>query len=137
MAYGNMFPAGYGQQYYPQYPQMQQQIQQPQQIPQGQQMQSGASSLTWVQGLAGAKSYLVAPNSTVQLWDSEAPRIYLKSADASGMPSMRILSYKEIKSENGADNDVTDGVKSDYVTRTELDEIINQKFEQLKGDLGA
>ena len=51
------------------------------------------SALTWVQGEAGAKSYLVAPNQTVTLWDSEAQVIYLKSADASGMPSIKILDY--------------------------------------------
>ena len=42
---------------------------------------------------AGAKSYLVAPNTTVQLWDSESQVIYLKSADASGMPSIKVLDY--------------------------------------------
>lgn len=47
----------------------------------------------WVQGEAGAKSYLVAPNSTVTLWDSESQTIYLKSADASGMPTMKVLDY--------------------------------------------
>ena len=52
------------------------------------------NSIIWVQGEAGAKSYLVAPNNTVQLWDSEANTIHLKSADASGMPSMKILDYK-------------------------------------------
>lgn len=51
------------------------------------------SDLTWVQGEAGAKSYLVARNSTATLWDSEAQTIYLKSADATGMPSMKILDY--------------------------------------------
>lgn len=51
------------------------------------------SGIIWVQGEAGAKSYLVAPNSTVQLWDSESQTIYLKSADASGMPSMKVLDY--------------------------------------------
>lgn len=50
-------------------------------------------SLIWVQGEAGAKSYMVAPNQTVVLWDSEAEVIYLKSADASGMPSIKILDY--------------------------------------------
>ena len=53
------------------------------------------NGIIWVQGEAGAKSYLVAPNTTVQLWDSEDQVIYLKSADVSGMPSMRILDYKE------------------------------------------
>ena len=51
------------------------------------------NSIIWVQGEAGAKSYLVAPNTTVQLWDSEAQTIYLKSADASGMPSIKTLDY--------------------------------------------
>ena len=55
--------------------------------------QSNTQSLLWVQGEAGAKSYMVAPNQTVVLWDSEAEVIYLKSADASGMPSIKILDY--------------------------------------------
>lgn len=75
MAYNSYFSTGYQPQYY----QQQQPVQQ--------------SSLIWVQGEAGAKSYMVAPNNTVQLWDSESQTIYLKSADASGMPSMRILDY--------------------------------------------
>lgn len=86
MAYNNGFPMGY-QSYYPQYniPAQNQPIQQVQ-PPQ-------SNGIIWVQGEAGAKSYMVAPNNTVQLWDSESQTIYLKSADASGMPSMRILDY--------------------------------------------
>lgn len=49
----------------------------------------------WVQGEAGAKAYLIAPNATVTLWDSESPTIYIKSADANGMPSMRTLDFTE------------------------------------------
>ena len=75
MAYFNGFPASYQPMY---------------QIPQQQPQQTG---IIWVQGEAGAKSYMVAPNNTVQLWDSEKQTIYLKSADASGMPSMRVLDY--------------------------------------------
>lgn len=51
------------------------------------------SNLIWVQGEAGAKSYQVAPNSAVQLWDSENQTIYLKSADANGIPSIKTLDY--------------------------------------------
>ncbi len=61
--------------------------------PQPQQVDTG--SIIWVQGEAGAKAYLVAPGNTVQLWDSENQTIYLKSADMSGMPSMRVLDYVE------------------------------------------
>lgn len=86
MAY-NPFPVGYQptQFYYPQQQQAQQT--QPQQAQQ-------SNGIIWVQGEAGAKSYLVAPNTTVQLWDSESDVIYLKSADASGMPSMKVIDYK-------------------------------------------
>ena len=82
MAYNNYFPAGYQPAYYPQQNQMQ--TQQPQQI---------NSGIIWVQGEAAAKSYPVAPNSSVPLWDSEADVIYIKSADMSGMPSLKILDY--------------------------------------------
>lgn len=82
MAFNNGFPIGYqpAQIYYP-----------PQQVQQPQPQQN--NGIIWVQGEAGAKSYLVAPNTTVQLWDSESQVIYLKSADASGMPSIKVLDY--------------------------------------------
>lgn len=85
MAYNNIFPMTYQpqQMYYPQMPQQNQ----------GQPQTQNGNNLIWVQGEAGAKSYLVAPNSTVTLWDSEAQVIYLKSADATGMPSMKIIDY--------------------------------------------
>jgi hypothetical protein len=54
---------------------------------------SPASDINWVQGEAGAKAYLVAPNTTVTLWDSERSTIYVKSADQSGIPSMKILDF--------------------------------------------
>ena len=85
MAYNNYFPMGY-QQYYPQQTNMMQQ--------QNSQAPQQNNSIIWVQGEAGAKSYLVAPNSTVTLWDTESETIYIKSADASGMPNMKVLDYK-------------------------------------------
>lgn len=77
--------------YYPGFPATYQpMIQAPQFQPPQQNQQGG---LIWVQGEAAAKSYMVAPGNTVQLWDSEEKVIYLKSADPSGMPSMKILDY--------------------------------------------
>ena len=60
------------------------------------QAQPSNSGLLWVQGEAGAKSYLVAPNTTVLLMDSEAQRFYLKSTDGAGMPAMKTFEYKEL-----------------------------------------
>ena len=77
--------------------QFNQQFQQPATPPTTQPMaQQGNNGLIWVQGEAGAKSYLVAPGNTVMLMDSEGERFYLKSADASGMPMpLRTFDYKE------------------------------------------
>ena len=74
------------------------------------------SGMKWVQGESGAKSYIIAPNSTVMLMDSEQDRFYIKSADASGMPSpLRVFEYTEITSGPSAPT-------VDYVTREEFDE---------------
>jgi len=125
MAYNTGFPATYQPMYYqPQQWQLQN-TQQPQQ-PQN-------TGVIWVQGEAGAKSYLVAPNTTVQLWDSERQCIYLKSADASGMPSMKILDYtiRENQPVNAPVSAVsTPAVDlSGYVTKAE--------FEALRAELEA
>lgn len=109
MAYFNGFPATY-QPLYPQY-------QQP--VIQNQNQQNG---VIWVQGEAGAKSYMVAPNSTVTLWDSENQTIYLKSADASGMPSIKTLDYTIREAKNGANTApvITDDKLSTFATKDEI-----------------
>lgn len=106
MAYNNGFPIGYQpiQSVQPMQPvqqaqpnvnmQQQQMYQQP--VIQTQQPQSGDHGIIWVQGDAGAKSYLVAPNQSVMLMDSEQNCFYIKSADASGMPlPLRTFDYTE------------------------------------------
>lgn len=97
--YGGYFPTGYQPLYYPQYqtPQVQPQMQ-TQPVPQPQAAQPrGNNGLIWVQGETGAKSYLVAPNTTLLLMDSEGDQFYLKSADASGMPlPLRVFRYEEV-----------------------------------------
>ena len=57
--------------------------------------QPASPSIVWVQNEAEASSYLVAPNSAVTLWDSNAPVVYLKQADASGKPSMKTYDLVE------------------------------------------
>jgi hypothetical protein len=114
MAY-NYFPQTYQTpSYYPSQPQPQ--------PPQ----QAQTQSLIWVQGEAGAKSYLVAPNSTVTLWDSEAQTIYIKSADATGMPSIRTLDYTIRGGEEKAVN---------YATKDDFDRI-EKEIDAIKKSLG-
>lgn len=106
----------------------QMQMQQPVMPVQAQQQQQNNNGLIWVQGEAGAKSYLVAPNTTVLLMDSENQRFYLKSSDASGMPlPLRIFEYTE-KAQNepnkAQENKTMD--LSSYATKAELDALKNE-----------
>lgn len=58
--------------------------------------QSNNSGIVWVQGEAGAKSYLVGAGNSVMLMDSEQSVFYIKSTDQSGMPlPLRIFDYTE------------------------------------------
>lgn len=118
MAYQNPFPATYQPINYPQQYQTQMQPQQ-----QAQPLQSQASQnnpMIWVQGETGAKSYLLAPNTTLPLWDSERQTIYLKSADASGMPSMKVLDYT-IRNDSQPQAPIQSESQSpDFVTHEEL-----------------
>lgn len=53
------------------------------------------NGIIWVQGIQGAKGYMVAPGQTALLMDSEGSTFYMKSADQSGMPSLRIFDFQE------------------------------------------
>lgn len=50
-------------------------------------------TLTWVQGEAGARAYWVAPNTTMELWDTERQTVYVKTTDIYGIPNMIALDY--------------------------------------------
>lgn len=106
MAYNNGFPVNYQQPYY--YPQSQQ-----------------SNGLIWVQGEAGARSFLVGPNTTVALWDSENQVVYIKSADASGMPSIKVLDYT-VRSDN-----TQPSKESNYATTADISEIY-KKLEAIE-----
>lgn len=116
MAY-NYFPAGY-QPYYPT-----QNNAYPTQMNVAPTQPTQNNGIIWVSGEAGAKAYMVAPNTTVQLWDSESQTIYLKSADASGMPSMRIIDYT-IRDNTPKGPNL--GAQSDYATRSELQSVLDE-----------
>lgn len=92
------------------------------------------NGILWVQGESGAKSWMVQPNSTVLLMDSEKNCFYIKTADVSGMPSMRIFDYTE----RTVQTQVPTDDKTDYCTKADLFEItakydaLLQTVEELK-----
>lgn len=86
--------------------------------------QQNNTGLVWVSGEIGAKSYLVAPNTSVLLMDSEGDKFYLKSTDAAGMPTLRTFEYKECThSAPQAPQSAQKDLNEQFVTRKEYDEL--------------
>lgn len=96
-----------------------QQIQQVQQVQQPQQPAQSASIL-WVRNGQEAAMYPVAPNNAVALWDSGAPVIYLKQADASGKPSMKTYDLVERIEKPSEAAQAQEGNNTAYATKAEL-----------------
>jgi len=97
----------------------QQQMMQPQ-IPPVQQNPVAQGGVQWVSGEQEARGYLIAPNSAVALWDSTAPTVYLKQADASGKPTLKIYDLVE-RTETAPTASQKSGVE--FVTREEFDRL--------------
>ena len=120
---------------YPQNPYMNYQTgYQPQALPI---MQSQASypapssnGINWVSGEVGAKSYLVAPNSTVLLMDSDDAVFYLKSADIAGLPTLRTFSYVEIESNQNKQK--SNELQKEFVDREEFELFKKEILEKIK-----
>lgn len=125
MAFGQM---GWGQPMYPGYmpqamPDQLAQLRAQQFNPQmPAQPQAQQNTPIWVQGEAGAKSFLVAPGQSLILMDSEAEVFYIKSTDASGVPlPLRIFDYKERAASAQRSVQAAQNPAMEYVTRAEFD----------------
>ena len=152
MAYGNYAPFYRGGYFNPmQTPTMpnmaenQNQFTQPYQAP----MQTNftptmqpTNDMIWVLNESEATSYPVALNNSVVLWDKNNPTIYIKSMNAQGMPSMRILDFTERNADNSKTqnnalktHECTCGDK--YATKEQINDLkgkINEltaKYEEL------
>lgn len=127
------YPAGY------QPPMMQPQVQpqmSPAQMPSQQQ-----NSIIWVSGLAEAQTFPTAPNSAVVLWEQSGKTIFVKSADATGKPSIRIYDLVE-RTETASAGQEKPAVKTpDYATKEDVAAIagavkgILSDLDSVKSDL--
>ena len=98
--------------------QLRQQQMPPMMAPQPPQNPVAQSGVQWVSGEQEARNWMLAPNAAVALWDSSAPTVYLKKADASGKPSLTIYDLVE-RAETPRTAPTEDPVK--FVTREEFD----------------
>lgn len=116
-------PYGYQNPYYPQpmpdtLMQMRQQQMPMMQTPQAPQNPIAQGGVQWVSGEQEARNWMIAPNAAVALWDSTAPTVYLKQADASGRPTLKIYDLVE-RAETPRTASQEKGVE--FVTRKEFD----------------
>lgn len=98
--------------------QLRQQQMPPMMAPQPPQNPMAQNGVQWVSGEQEARNWMIAPNAAVALWDSSAPTVYLKKADASGKPSLTIYGLVE-RAETPRTAPTADPVK--FVTREEFD----------------
>lgn len=122
--YTNPYQAAYTNPYL----QQPQQMIQPAQAPQIQQP-SAQPSINWVSGDREAAAYPVAPNNAVALWSQSEPVVYLKQADATGKPSMKI--YDLVERTQSAAPAVEE---KPFATREEL-ERVREEISTLKSEL--
>lgn len=96
--------------------------QQPMQQPQPQQ------SIEYVNGLEGAKGYLMLANTTKLLLDSDANYFYIKTANESGQANIRTFKYEEVTAQPSSP---VPEPKPEYATKKDVDELRKQ-IEDLK-----
>ena len=94
------------------------------------------NDMIWVLSEVEAQSYPVAPNNSVILWDKNNDVVYIKSVNMQGVPSMRVLDYKERTPDNAPKTPVehkcTCGDK--FVLKKDF-EALQSGFEALRSEL--
>lgn len=85
--------------------------------------------LTYVNGIEGAKAFIVNAGQTVYLMDSDSNTLFVKSADMQGR--YEIKSFNLIQS--GLDNNRQ--TPTNYITKEDLAVFKQELLEALKGDV--
>jgi hypothetical protein len=107
-------------------------VQQPiQQMPIFPTQMSGTNDMVFVLNEMEATAYPVAPNNSVTLWDKNADTVYIKSVNAQGVPSMRILDYTERTADN------TPKTNEKHVCQCGKDFVRKDAFEALQSEFEA
>lgn len=93
-----------------------------------------ANGVIWVKDVNDASTYPIAPNTAIALWDLSSPTIYLKQADVSGRPSMKIYDLVERK-EPAQTSDVKYATKQDVMEIGEVITTLKNELDKMSNDL--
>ena len=103
-----------------------QQIQQPmaqQQMP-NQPTQAQVSNV-WIYSEAEVAGYPVAPNNAVRLWSANEPVFYLKWADATGKPSVKIYDIVERDNNTLSSQSKASEQAEEYAKKSDLATVVD------------
>ena len=101
-----------------------------------QQIQSGN---IWVNGFEEVNAFPVAPNTSVRLWHKNKPILYIKTADASGRPTIEAYDlHRQTELDDSESEKQTEyALKSDLASFASAVSGINQMVTALKTDVDA
>lgn len=103
------------------------------------QQQTPQSSIIWISGEREALAYPVAPNNAVTLWSQSEPVVYLKQADATGKPTLKV--YDLVERSQSAEASASDGKAVEFATKSDLNAVagiiggIKSDIETIKSDM--
>ena len=103
-----------------------------------QQNQPMFMQLTFVNGLEEAKSYIVAPNSSIYLRDNNSNKLYIKSCDNTGRSSLE--EYNLVKSSEKGSNSNESIDYNQFVTTSVFQAMKDEfkaKFDEIEKKLGG
>ena len=133
--YTSMYQSPYGQQPYYNNPytnvqnnqqnfqQQQQQMQSPQPTMQMQ------SNIEYVNGIEGAKAFILPPNTQKLLLDSDSAFFYIKTTDMQGKPTVKRFKYIDVDAEQSQPKQ--EQPKVSYVTLEQFTDLL-ENFDNLK-----
>lgn len=90
--------------------------------------QNNNTNIIWTMGQESAKAYPLFPGKTVMLMDSESPRFFIKSVDASGYATLKTYSFQEEPSTSAP----TAHAEANYITREQLDAAMAAMLDEVK-----
>lgn len=93
--------------------------------------------LTFVNGEVGAKAFIMQPNSTIYMQDSDSDKLFIKKSDAQGKSTMRKFKLVELdENDQIIENKVQKDMSSNFISKEQL-EALKQEFEGKLSELNA
>lgn len=105
------------------------------------------TSMIWVSGEREAQMYPVAPNNAVTLWSQTESVVYVKQADATGKPTIKVYDLVE-RADSSSLSEKENGKSEEFASKADLEAIkgamgeivaklapITADIESMKGDL--